>query len=92
MLGHILASTCGNSTACCLVTKPGSHVVPISFIEQLVAPPPPPPLQHTPGGSLLSMLKTLNTLINIKEVTNYLKWGVNQGVIATRGRRDRVIY
>ena len=31
------------------------------------------------------MLKTLNTLINMKEVTNYLKWGVNQGVIAMHG-------
>ena len=39
------------------------------------------------------MLKTLNTLINMKEVT---EWGVTQGVIATHGhpchhRGDRVI-
>ena len=31
------------------------------------------------------MLKTLNTLINMKEVTNQLKWGVTQGVIAKHG-------
>ena len=31
---------------------------------------PPPPLKPTTGGSLLSMLKTQNTLINMKEVTN----------------------
>ena len=42
----------------------------------MLLPPPlfskhvPPPLQHTPGGSLLSMLTTLNTLINMKEATN----------------------
>ena len=66
----------------CLVTKPGSLLLPpLLYLASLL----PPPLQHTPGGSLLSMLKTLNTLINMKEVTNYLKWGVNQGVIAMHG-------
>ena len=47
------------------------------FHRKPVAPPPlfskpvaPPPLKHTAGESLLSMIKTQNTLINMKEVTN----------------------
>ena len=48
----------------CLVTKLGS--LPPLFSK----PVAPPPLRHTPGGSLLSMLKTLNTSINMKEATN----------------------
>ena len=58
-----LVSTCGNSTACCLVTKAGS---PLLYLASLLPPPP----QHTPGGSLFSMLTTQNTLINMKEATN----------------------
>ena len=34
------------------------------------------------------MLTTLDTLINMKEATNQLKWGVNQGVIATHGHQS----
>ena len=38
-----LASTCGNSTACCLVTKPGSLLIaPPPLFSKPVAPPPPP--------------------------------------------------
>ena len=49
--------------------------------------PPPLLLQHTHGGSMLSfrnMLKTLNTLINMKEilVASPVARGVTQGVIA----------
>ena len=63
-----LVSTCGNSTA---VTKPGSLLFPLLYLASLLPPPPPPPpLQHTPGGSLFSMLRTQNTLINMKEATN----------------------
>ena len=47
------------------------------------------PLVSIPiGGSLLSMLTTLDTLINMKEATNQLKWVVNQGVIATHGHQS----
>ena len=38
MYYYRLVSTCGNSTACCLVTKPGSPPL----------PPPPPPPTHAP--------------------------------------------
>ena len=44
---------------------------PLLYLASLLPPPPPPPsLKHTTGGSLLSMLTTQNTLINMKEVTN----------------------
>ena len=42
---YILVSTCGNSTAC-LVTKPGSLLLPLLYLASLL--PPPPLLQHTP--------------------------------------------
>ena len=65
----LLVCTCGNSTACCLVTKPGSLLLPPPLFSKPVAPPPP---SNTPlhGGSLFSMLRTQNNLINMKEVTN----------------------
>ena len=56
----LLVCTYGNST--------GSLLLPPPLFSKPVAPPPP--LQHTAGGSLLSMLTTQNTLINMKEVTN----------------------
>ena len=41
----VLVSTCGNSTACCLVTKPGSLLLPPPLFSK---PLPPPQLaQHT---------------------------------------------
>ena len=53
---------CGNST--------GSLLLPLLYLASLLPPPPPPPPKHTAGGSLLSMHKTQNTLINMTEVTN----------------------
>ena len=78
----VLACTCGNSTACC-----EACCSPLLYLASLLPPPPPPPPNKklTPGGSLLSILKTLNTLINMKEVRNEVH--VNQGVIATHGPR-----
>ena len=40
----VLVCTCGNSTACCLVTKPGSLLPPLLYLASLLPPPPPPPL------------------------------------------------
>ena len=37
-----LVSTCGNSTACCLVTKAGSLLLPPPLFSKPVAPPPSP--------------------------------------------------
>ena len=48
-----LVSTCGNSTACCLLNQEAC-CSPLLYLASLL---PPPPLQHTPGGSLFSMLK-----------------------------------
>ena len=69
---HYIACTCGNSTACC--EAPPLFSKPVAPLQQ----------KNTP----LSILKTLNTLINMKEVTNKLKRGVTQGVIATHGSRS----
>ena len=75
----------------CLVTKPGSQSPPPLFSKPVA---PPPLLLPRHGGNVLSfrnILKTLNTLINMKEVTNSVEWGVTQGVIAMHGRWDRVV-
>ena len=57
-----LVCTCGNST--------GSLLLPPPLFSKPVPPPPPPPSTYPAGGSLLSVLTTQNTLINMKEVTN----------------------
>ena len=49
--------TCGNSTACCLVTKPGSLLLPLPLFSKPVAPPPPPPPPPPP----ITLAQTLST-------------------------------
>ena len=59
----------------------------VDYIEIHVIPPPPPPpppLQHTPGGSLFSMLKTQNTL-------DYKVSTMLPTLVGRRCRRDRVL-
>ena len=79
VINIVLVSTCGNSTAYCLVTKPGSP------------PPPPPP----PGGSLFSMLTTQNTRLTWKKPLNSwngvsTKVSLLRTVVVHRRRRDSV--
>ena len=62
----LLVCTCGNSTACCLATKPGSLLLPLLYVASLLPPPPPP--SNTPLEEACSA--TQNTLINMKEATN----------------------
>ena len=56
-----------NSTACCLVTKPGSLLLPPPLFSKPVPPPPPP--TH-PWRKLAQHAHNTRHLVNMKEVTN----------------------
>ena len=60
-----LVSTCGNSTACCLVTKPGSLLLPPPLFSKPVAPPP-----TIPWRKLAQHAHNTKHLVNMKEATN----------------------
>ena len=60
-----LVSTCGNSTACCLLNQEAC-CSPLLYLASLL-----PPLQTHHWRKLAQHAQTLNTLIiNMKEVTN----------------------
>ena len=58
----------GNSTACRLVTKPGSLLLPPLLYLASLFPPPPPPTH--PWRKLVQHAHNTKHLVNMKEATN----------------------